>query len=571
MVLNKYGVVFYDKNHIENLAGKVEKKNDGTIIANITFDNLSYGIITAIKLRAKGYNSFDELILINNKEDFIIIIQDLYIEKNTTVPSLIVPLPNSDIRRIELTEYQICFDDRNITKYTSSNIKMVTLEQYDINDSNDKKCLKAIQYTINDNIKYKPIETDFGWICGCGRFNKIEWNRCSFCQQDKNSIFKLLDTEEVNRITNEYYENHKLQAENKLKRKKKIRNVLFISILAVIIISFISSLLLTSIIPEIKYNNANTLFNDGKYQEAITAFEELDGYKNSEDKILESKYNILVNSKQNKNHHSISIGGSFVVGLLSNGQAVVAGNSISTYNHDLKNWNNILSVSAGSSDSFGLKSDGTVISTGSNYEEYDVSNWSNIVSISAGEYHTIGLKSDGTVVSTGSNSKNQCNIQYWNNIISISAGGMHSVGLRSDGTVIATGWNECGQCDVDGWKDITAVSAGGGHTVGLKTDGTVVAVGTNNCGQCNVSDWKDIIAVSAGYRHTVGLKSDGTVVVVGKNDKGQCNVSSWEYIIEIDTSQNNTVGVKADGSVVMVGDNTYYKSSDFYDWRLATE
>jgi len=45
--------------------------------------------------------------------------------------------------------------------------------------------------------------------------------------------------------------------------------------------------------------------------------------------------------------------------------------------------------------SFGLRYDGTVISTSS---QFDLSSWSDIVAISAGENQVVGLRSDGTVV-----------------------------------------------------------------------------------------------------------------------------------------------------------------------------
>ena len=150
-------------------------------------------------------------------------------------------------------------------------------------------------------------------------------------------------------------------------------------------------------------------------------------------------------------------------------------------------------------------------------------NW-NAKTISTGSSHIVGLKSDGTVVAVGQNYED---ISDWSDIVAISAGAGHTVGLKSDGTVVAVGGNFSGQCNVSDWTDIVAISAGSGYTVGLKSDGRVVAVGSNSYGRCDVEDWTDIVAISAGYYHTVGLKSDGTVVAVGLNDAGQCDVDDW--------------------------------------------
>ena len=184
--------------------------------------------------------------------------------------------------------------------------------------------------------------------------------------------------------------------------------------------------------------------------------------------------------------------------------------------------------------------------------------------IAAGSKHIVGLKDDGTVVAVGDNYYGECDVSNWKDIVAVSAGVSYTVGLKSDGRVVAAGYSKYGQCDVSNWKDIVAISAGDYHTVGLKNDGTVVAVGINNDGRCDVSEWKDIVAVSAGTHNTVGLKSDGTVVAVGNNDKGQCEVQNWNSVIAVSVSDSNTVGLKKDGTVIGAGE---YFSSEIYGWK----
>jgi hypothetical protein len=62
----------------------------------------------------------------------------------------------------------------------------------------------------------------------------------------------------------------------------------------------------------------------------------------------------------------------------------------------------------------------------------------------------VGLKSDGTVATTGANSSGQCNVANWTDISLVVAGYYHTVGLKTDGTVVAVGagW---GQYEVGGW------------------------------------------------------------------------------------------------------------------------
>ena len=225
-------------------------------------------------------------------------------------------------------------------------------------------------------------------------------------------------------------------------------------------------------------------------------------------------------------------------------------------------------ITTGSSNTVGLKADGTVVAVGDNWNgQCNVSDWKDIVAIGAGDDHTVGLKADGTVVAVGLNTFGECRVSDWRDIVAICAGKSRTVGLKADGTVVAVGVNAYGECDVSGWRDIVAISAGDYHTVGLKSDGTVVAVGYHKDDRCDVSDWRDIVAICAGNDHTVGLKSDGTVVAVGENKAGQCNVNGWRDIVAISVRCNHTVGLKSDGTVVAVGDNKDGQCN-FSGWRL---
>lgn len=374
-----------------------------------------------------------------------------------------------------------------------------------------------------------------------------------------------------------------LEAEKSKKKSRLVCTVVTVAVLAVA--AFYTFTLV--IIPNNKYRAAVALMEAGNYNDAISAFEAMEGYKDSEAQIVSCKYQQAVELMEAGNYkdaipafgvvgdykdalrmkmkccaqitvrETVSAGYSHTVALKSDGTVVAAGSN-SSGQSDVDGWSDIVAVSAGRAHTVGLKSDGTVVTAGKDSAgRCDVSNWSDIVAISAGFENTAGLKSDGTVVVVGANQFGQCDVGDWSDIEMVSAGEYHTVGVNSDGTVVAVGKNFCGQCDVSDWSDVAAVSAGGSHTVALKFDGTVVAVGDNSYGQCDVSSWKDIVAVNAGRSHTVGLKSDGTVVTVGDNSYGQCNVSSWKDIVAVSAGHSHTVGLKSDGTVVAVGWNEY--------------
>ena len=297
-----------------------------------------------------------------------------------------------------------------------------------------------------------------------------------------------------------------------------------------------------------KYNAAVALMDAGKYEEAIAAFEALNGHKDSADCIKECQYRSAIVLKDTGNYF----------------EAILAFRALDDYKDSAEQVNGLWTqiaqrdtVSAGDYHTAGLKADGTVVAVGKNW----ISHWADVVAISAGFGYAVGLKADGTVVAsnyTGADDYGQCYVSHWSNIVAISAGGWHTVGLKADGTAVAVGKAEAGRTDVSDWSDIVAISAGRYHTVGLKADGTVVATeytGRGYEGQCDVSDWSDIVAISAGGWHTVGLKADGTVVAVGSDYFDQYDVSDWTDIVAISAGDGHTVGLKADGTVVAVGDN----------------
>ena len=103
--------------------------------------------------------------------------------------------------------------------------------------------------------------------------------------------------------------------------------------------------------------------------------------------------------------------------------------------------------------------------------ESDVGDWTDIIQVAAGSMQTAGLKSNGTVVTTvgwgchpGECERQPWEVGDWTGITQVAAGGIYTLGLESDGTVVAVGDNYYGQCDVGDWTNITRVAASGGNT-----------------------------------------------------------------------------------------------------------
>jgi alpha-tubulin suppressor-like RCC1 family protein len=222
---------------------------------------------------------------------------------------------------------------------------------------------------------------------------------------------------------------------------------------------------------------------------------------------------------------------------------------------------NVVQVSAGSSYTVALKSEGTVVAWGLNNSGQCTipDGLTNVVQVSPGRYHTVALKNDGTVVAWGYNGLGQCTIPGGlTNVVQVSAGDSYTVALKNDGAVVAWGENEYRQCMMPGGlTNVVQVSAGGYHTVALKNDGTVVAWGENSYGQCMIpGGLTNVVQVSAGGWFTVALKKDGTVVAWGLNNSGQCTLpGGLTNVVQVSAGFAHTVALKSDGTVVAWGNN----------------
>jgi alpha-tubulin suppressor-like RCC1 family protein len=228
-------------------------------------------------------------------------------------------------------------------------------------------------------------------------------------------------------------------------------------------------------------------------------------------------------------------------------------------------------VSAGSNQTYTLKSDGSIWSWGNNssgqlgngslssaLSAKQTVNMSSMISISAGGSFGLGLKSDGTVWGWGQNTMGQLGntvlteqqylpqkIEGFNSVVAVSAGNTHSLALKNDGTVWAFGSNIFGELGIGSNSNmytptkipsltgVKAISAGMFYSLALKTDGTVWVWGSNSYGQLGdgttdnrltpvkITSLSAVNSISAGLYHSLALKEDGTVWAWGSNSNGQ--------------------------------------------------
>lgn len=221
--------------HIEELKCEINV-DAGNTIAKISFVNLGFGDITAIKFNACGYNSFGDIVPIDGKEKFFLIIQDVMIAKNESATDLKAKLPNADIKKLDLEECQICYADGSVATYMGNNCFTLDLEEINNNEQ-----LSALHKLYDKNARIKPKEIPQGWICSCGRFNKSDKGICSLCGKNKADTIRIFTDDNLDKLVEEYKiseekEREAKEAEEKrLKKEKKKRNII-IGIVAIVCI-----------------------------------------------------------------------------------------------------------------------------------------------------------------------------------------------------------------------------------------------------------------------------------------------------------------------------------------------
>ncbi|MCD7772934.1 MAG: DUF6273 domain-containing protein, partial [Ruminococcus sp.] len=97
---------------------------------------------------------------------------------------------------------------------------------------------------------------------------------------------KKLEKEKAEQVEKAEKERKEALQQKEKERKKKIKRIK-ISISCVAVVIVFAVVLFTVIIPSIKYNTAMNYYQDGDYEKAYTAFEELGSFGDASDKITE--------------------------------------------------------------------------------------------------------------------------------------------------------------------------------------------------------------------------------------------------------------------------------------------
>lgn len=240
-----------------------------------------------------------------------------------------IPIKDMTTRAFLATVEEVVFEDNSVWKSDTSSWDQLSSPERKLSDFDLLK-----QFELKYGFEYKTHlkkEKDL-WFCFCGATNKGA--KCHNCHSELAKLeefdIEILKSECEERLAEERKENERIAEELRIKHEKEqeeaaIRTKRYKKIAAIVtpiicaIIAFVI-VLNNVIIPTMDYNKAVSLMESGQYKEAISAFDLLEGYKDSKDKIKECN-TAIINGKYD-----------FAISLIEQGKYVEAYDALDALN-----------------------------------------------------------------------------------------------------------------------------------------------------------------------------------------------------------------------------------------------
>lgn len=559
-----------------------------------------------------------------------------------------IVLPDKETRNVSIIPTKIVFVDGSTWENDSDKpFELFHIDNTPISELGElaeeyKRELHGICLQ-SDKHKYLPANKDGYTICGCGKILVDAEKTCPACGVDLEKLFALHDVDKLQAGLEQYQkeqaerEEQARQAEEErqkqieAQKQKAIKIGKKTGIIGGSIVALIAvcALVVQVIIPNVRYSMANNAVSAGNYEEAISTFEDLADFKDSQEKIKETQY-AWAESKLASGDAEGAIELFETLGDYEDSadriQKIQDSASYEQAEKEFENGNyeeaktlfeNLGNYSDAASraqecaniigeehyskamDALNKSDNDTALKEfllavpykDSIAQSREISDFEK--KIVPGSSYTILMKDDGAIEIAGEDG-NISDVKNWRNVSEISATKQSNnqfrdnvVGLQENGEVLSAGMGYMMIASfAEGWSDLIDIELGTSgligppHLVGLHSDGTVVANGWsgwstagstsinyNDGGgdECKVSGWSQITDIAAGDSLTVGLKSDGTVLVANGYDGDEYNTTGWNAISNISVGSRHIVGLKSDGTVVATGRNSSGQC-DVSDW-----
>lgn len=224
---------------------------------------------------------------------------DLQGEKAQTFGVSVPMEPEEKPAAIEVVIEKVWFDDSSIWRKGKG-----PMTEYTSNALPNSRSLEQLRYAAGPTAVGFPQEQDGVWLCVCGRPNADYARYCIRCQREKKEVFEQFSKENVEKLAAQREKQLSLkgkaareeasrlqlqrEAEYQVKRKKrrKVRVCVFAAV-GVVLVAYAG---VFHVAPYLRYRQAVTDMEEGRYAMAQATFSEMGDYMDAEEYIRRCRY-----------------------------------------------------------------------------------------------------------------------------------------------------------------------------------------------------------------------------------------------------------------------------------------
>ena len=277
----------------------------GKVLAQLKIRNLSEKKLTACKVAVRAFEASGAELEGVPAFSYLDIQAGLGEYFGSKMP---VAMPDSTTRKISASVTEAVFEDGAVWSAVGEDWQPLPAQETLADRFADVELQKQYRLEIGEGAAFVPTLYNGLFLCTCGTANLANAGICHNCHRDYQAQMDAMNLESLTakkeaRLQKEAEERAAAEkaaaeaAEKAAAAAKKTKKVLSIALPAAAVL--IAALLLTTkvFIPNSHYNAAAALMSEGKYEEAIVAFEAMEGYKDSKDLATECAYSKAVSLK----------------------------------------------------------------------------------------------------------------------------------------------------------------------------------------------------------------------------------------------------------------------------------
>lgn len=273
-------------------AGSLLKDNQtGKVLAQLKLRNIAQKTIKAVTVCVEPLDTVGKPLGEVVSYQYLDLHADRDIDFGQKSP---IALPDAATRSFAVSVSEVIFTDNSIWDGVSQPWEALS-KPASLDSLHDSELAKQFRMEFENPCEILPLEQKDLWFCVCGALNRKEEASCHRCRKTLSTL-QSIDMDELRRKKDarraEERERAEKEAEEVRKKEEAARaKAKKVGKIAAVVVPILTIILVAAVIisgmmkKSDAYDNALALMDAGQYEEAITAFTSLDGYKDSAEQI----------------------------------------------------------------------------------------------------------------------------------------------------------------------------------------------------------------------------------------------------------------------------------------------